>query len=343
MTTKRHPILLACVVFAASLVASCATTVDPPGSAPASTGYTPYNVWQSFKASDGVEVHYRYWPPAARPRAVVQIVHGAAEHSGRYDRFAKALVTHGYAVYATDHRGHGLTRVRSGELGDAGPDAWNRFVEDEQQLTETIRKAHPGAKVVLFGHSLGSFIAQDYLTRRPELLDAVVMSGTAYGPPPPKELLAALNERATKAPFEPSAFWASLFADFNKPFSSKTGFEWLSRDEAEVQKYVNDREAGFAFNNELVRDIFQGFAGMRDPARESRIPKNIPVLIIQGAEDPVGGNLKGTQALLERYRALGLTRVSHRFYQGARHEVLNETNREEVTRNVLDWLQAVLS
>lgn len=298
--------------------------------------------WGSFRAADGAEIHYRYWAGSESPRAAVQIVHGAAEHSGRYDRFAKVLVSQGYVVYATDHRGHGRTRVRSGQLGDSGPDAWNHFITDEQQLTQIIRLEHPGIRLVMFGHSLGSFIAQDYITRYGNSLDALVMSGTGYGPPPPKQLMDGLNAAAKKAPLAPSEFWASLFKDFNKPFSDKPGFEWLSRDPEEVQKYLKDPEAGFAFSNELVRDIFQGFVEFRDPAREANIPKDLPILVVQGAQDPVGGNLKGTQALLDRYRALGLTRVSHRFYEGARHEVLNETNRDQVTRDVLDWMKTVI-
>jgi alpha-beta hydrolase superfamily lysophospholipase len=298
--------------------------------------------WLSFRAADGAEVHYRYWAGSASPRAVVQIVHGAAEHSGRYDRFAKALTGQGHAVYATDHRGHGRTRVRSGQLGDAGPDAWNRFVQDEQQLSQTIRQAHPGAKLALFGHSLGSFIAQDYITRQPELIEALVLSGTSYGPPPPEALLTGLDAAAKAAPLGASEFWSGRFKDLNKPFSAQPGLDWLSRDGAEVRKYREDPQAGFAFSNELARDIFQGFARLRDPAAEARIPKSLPVLVIQGSLDPVGGNLAGTRALLERYQALGLTRVSHKFYEGARHEVLNETNRDEVTRDVLDWLKTIV-
>ena len=298
--------------------------------------------WRSLRAVDGTEIHYRYWAAAASPWAVVQIVHGAAEHSGRYDRFAKALVSAGYAVYATDHRGHGRTRVRSGQLGDAGADAWNGFVEDELHLSRIIHEAHPDSKLVLFAHSLGALIAQDYITRRPELIHALVLSGTSYGPAPPKEALAALDGGAKAAPLGPSEFWANRFGDFNKPFTGRPGFEWLSRDAAEVEKYLEDPQAGFAFSNELVRDIFQGLVPLRDPAREACIPKNLPVLVIQGSLDPVGGNLKGTQALLDRYAALGLTRVDHKFYDGARHEVLNETNRDEVTRDVLDWLKTVV-
>ncbi len=301
----------------------------PPGSAE----------WQSFNAPDGTTVHYRRWLPQTKPRAVVQIVHGAAEHSGRYDRFAKDLVKNGYAVYATDHRGHGRTRLRSGKLGDAGPDGWNRMVEDEMQFSRELHKTYPGTPLVLFGHSLGSFMAQDYITREPQLIDALVLSGTSYGPPAPQAFLDQAEQSARKEPLGDSAIWAGLFTEFNKPFTGKPGFQWLSRDPLEVAKYEADPEAGFAFSNELTRDIFVGMSAMRDPAREAQIPKTLPVLVIQGALDPVGENLKGTQALLDRYKALGVNRVEHHFYPGARHEVLNETNRDEVQGDVIAWLR----
>lgn len=330
---SRRDISLSMAASAALSLAGCAATPSP----------APGFSWQSFSAADGTTVHYRRWLPAGAPRAVVQIVHGAAEHSGRYDRFANALTAQGYAVYATDHRGHGRTRLRSGATGDAGPDAWNRMVMDEIALTQHLRATHPGLKLALFGHSLGSFMAQDYIERRGELLDALVLSGTSYGPPPPKQLLDALDAAVKADALAPSPVWAGLFADFNKPFSSSPGFQWLSRDAEEVRKYTSDPLAGFAFNNELARDIFAGYARMRDPALEARIPKALPILVIQGEKDPVGENLKGTQALLDRYQALGLTRVQHRFYRDARHELLNETNREEVTRDVLGWLAANLA
>ncbi|MFI4929606.1 MAG: alpha/beta fold hydrolase [Burkholderiales bacterium] len=294
--------------------------------------------WQQFAAVDGAAIHYVRWLPEDSPKAALQIIHGAAEHASRYDRFARAAVASGHVVYATDHRGHGRTRLRSGRLGDAGPDAWNRMVDDEIALSQRLRAAHPGARLVLFGHSLGSFIAQDFITRRADLLDALVQSGTSYRAPPPAEAIRALDEAARREPLGDSALWASRFQDHNKPFGGPTGFEWLSRDAAEVQRYVSDPLCGFAFSNELVRDIFVGFAQMREPEREARIPTTLPVLIIQGELDPVGENLAGTRRLVERYQALGLTRIETRYYPGARHEVLNETNRDGVTADVLGWM-----
>jgi alpha-beta hydrolase superfamily lysophospholipase len=268
----------------------------------------------------------------------LQLVHGAGEHSSRYDRFAKLAVASGYAVYATDHRGHGRTRLRSGKTGDAGPDAWNRMVEDEIAFSQRLRTAHPGAKLVLFGHSLGSFMAQDYIERRADLLDGLILSGTSYRPGVPPQLIDLLNDAVRKEPLGDSAVWAGLFKDFNNPFGGPTGFEWLSRDSSEVKKYVDDPLCGFAFSNELTRDIFVGFARMRDPALEARIPKSLPVLVIQGELDPVGENLVGTRRLVARYQALGMSRIETRYYTGARHELLNETNRDEVQRDVLAWL-----
>lgn len=294
--------------------------------------------WHTFTAPDGADIHYRRWLAAPSPRAVVQVVHGAAEHSGRYARFAEALTARGYAVYATDHRGHGRTRLRSGALGDAGPDGWNRMVEDEMALTRLLRAAHPGAKLALFGHSLGSFIAQDCIQREGSLPDALVLSGTAYRPAPPAAVLDHLDTIARADPLGASEPWTARFRDYNAPFAGSTGFEWLSRDDAEVRRYVDDPLCGFAFSNELVRDIFAGFTRMREPARQARVPATLPVLVIQGGKDPVGEDLAATQALLDHYAALGLREVDHRFYPLARHELLNETNRDEVTRDVLGWL-----
>src|SRR3954471_20762953 len=183
--------------------------------------------------SDGTQLALHRWTLApGSTKAVVMIVHGASEHAARYERFARFLNDHGYAVYAMDLRGHGQTRLRSGALLDAGPDAWNHFVEDQKWLRDLIGRELPGKKVVLLGHSMGSAIAQDYLTRYGTSVDAYILSGTFYGPPLPDPVLKALDDAAGKAPLEPSEIFAGVFAGFNKPFSDKPGFDWLSRDPA---------------------------------------------------------------------------------------------------------------
>jgi alpha-beta hydrolase superfamily lysophospholipase len=289
--------------------------------------------------SDGAQLALHRWPVApGNARAVVLIVHGASEHAARYDRFAQFLNGHGYAVYAMDLRGHGRTKVRSGALLDAGPDAWNHFVDDQKWLREVIAHDYPGKKVVLLGHSMGSAIAQDYMTRYGRSVDAYILSGTFYGPPVPEDVLRAADAAAQAAPLATSEIFAGLFAGFNKPFADHPGFDWLSRDPAEVAKYVNDPLCGKPFGNELTRDFFRGLSRMRAPDVEAQIPKDVPIHIVSGDQDPVGENTKSVMALIDRYRALGLTRVSYKFYPQARHELLNETNRDEVQRDLLDWL-----
>jgi alpha-beta hydrolase superfamily lysophospholipase len=293
-------------------------------------------------AADATPLAVHRWPVAPdRAKAVVLIVHGASEHAARYDRFARVLNEHGYAVYAMDLRGHGQTRLRSGAPLDAGPDAWNHFVEDQKWLRDQIGRELPGKKVVLLGHSMGSAIAQDYMTRYGHSVDAYILSGTFYGPPLPDEVLKTLDDAAAQAPLEPSAIFAGVFANFNKPFSDKPGFDWLSRDPAEVAKYVSDPLCGKPFGNELTRDFFRGLSKMRAPEVEAKIPRDVPIHIVSGDQDPVGENTKGVMALIDRYHALGLTKVTYKFYPQARHELLNETNRDEVQNDLLDWLDAL--
>ncbi|HEX3758895.1 MAG TPA: alpha/beta hydrolase [Kofleriaceae bacterium] len=323
---------LTLTIAAVAALAACGAN----GAAPAAAGMT------QLAAADATPLAVHRWPIAPdRMKAVVLIVHGASEHAARYDRFARFLNDHGYAVYAMDLRGHGATRLRSGALLDAGPDAWNHFVDDQKWLRDLIGRELPGKRVVLLGHSMGSAIAQDYMTRYGRSVDAYILSGTFYGPPLPDEVLHALDEAAAKAPLDPSEVFAGVFANFNKPFSDKPGFDWLSRDPAEVAKYVNDPLCGKPFGNELTRDFFRGLSRMRAPEIEARIPKDVPIHIVGGDQDPVGENTKGVMALIDRYHALGLTRVSYKFYPQARHELLNETNRDEVQNDLLDWLNAL--
>ena len=188
---------------------------------------------------------------------------------------------------------------------------------------------------------MGSAIAQDYMTRYGRSVDAYVLSGTFYGPTVPDDVLKAADDAAAAAPLEPSPIFAGLFLGFNKPFSDKPGFEWLSRDPAEVARYTTDPLCGKPFGNELTRDFFRGLSRMRAPDVEARIPKDVPIHIISGEKDPVGDNTKGVMALIDRYHALGLTKVTYKFYPQARHELLNETNRDEVQNDLLTWLDGL--
>lgn len=296
-------------------------------------------------AADGTSVYCRRWTAVhGSARGVVQIAHGAAEHSGRYARFAGFLNAHGYVVYANDHRGHGETRVRSGALGDAGPDGWNRMVEDLRELTALIRRAYPRAPIFLFGHSMGSFLAQDYVQRAGADLAGVVLCATNGVFAAPPEALARFEQAARADPLGPSQLFSARWESFNHPFEpGKPGFQWLSRDAEEVRKYVEDPYCGFPFSNELARDFMLGLRAIFSEEREARIPRTLPVLVIAGTRDPVGGNTKTIEPLIARYRARGMHRVQVKFYADARHELLNETNRDEVQRDVLAWLDGIVA
>ena len=293
--------------------------------------------------AEGVNLFVRQWRPAdGQPKAAVLVVHGAAEHSGRYDRLARFLTDAGYAVYAPDHRGHGQTAGTLDQAGWAGPDGWNGMLHDLKALADQVQAEHAGLPLFFLGHSMGSLLGQRYIQLWGDSLKGVILSGSTGALPGVAEVLplaegAAQGEGAT----QPSAIFGQMFAGFNTPFApQKTGFEWLSRDEAEVQKYVDDPWSGFAFSNRLVADFFTGALETWQPENEARIPQDLPILIFSGALDPVGGAGEGVRELLRRYQALGLQDVQMTLYPEGRHEMLNETNRDEVQQDIVRWLDA---
>ncbi len=284
---------------------------------------------------------YKWMPEGGHPKAAVQVVHGAAEHALRYERFAQFLNQSGYVVYGDDHRGHGKTAGDLSKAGIAGENGWNGMLEDEKQLSDIIRKENPGLPLFLFGHSMGSFMSQQYIQRWGHSLKGVILSGTTGLALIPPETLpyfaqAAAGEGRDQLPADPGA----LFAPFNKPFEpAKTAFDWLSRDEAEVQKYIKDPWCGFGFSNGLTYGMARGINEMIDPRNQALVPKALPVLMIGGEMDPVGV-YNGVRALEQRYKELGIKDVTVILYPEARHEVLNEINRDEVQRDVLKWMDA---
>ena len=293
----------------------------------------------TFTDPEGFEVFvYKWIPDHQKPKAVVQVAHGMAEHALRYERFATFLNQAGYAVYADDHRGHWKTAKDLSKAGVGGKDSWNGMVNDEKQLMDIIKKENPGLPLFFFGHSMGSFIAQRFIQLWGSELKGVILSGTTGLAIFPKESIplmeqAAAGELRDKYPEGPGIFGA-LNAAFEP---TKTPFDWLSRDEAEVQKYVNDPWCGFAFSNGMMLDMVKGMLDMLETQEQARIPKNLPVLMIAGEKDPVGAN-DGVNALAQKYRDLGIKDVKVILYPGARHEVLNEINRDEVQEDVKKWV-----
>lgn len=272
--------------------------------------------------SDGIDLHVYRWAPEGPPRAAVQVQHGLAEHAGRYRRFAEDLVQAGYLVYAPDARGSG--RTAAGAYGNWGPAGWAGWVDDIAVLNAYVREQNPGLPIVLFGHSMGSFAAQEYLLDHADDVRAVVLSGTGE----PASIAAMLG---SDAPADLSVF--------NAPFQERTGFEWLSRDEAEVDAYVADPMCGWAAPSP---EGMSALARAAEPEALAAIRPDLPILLVSGSHDPVGGeNGAGVETVGRRYTETGLQDVRVRLYPGARHELLHETNRDEVTRDVVEFLDRV--
>lgn len=299
----------------------------------------------TFTASDGHRVAAYGWD-IDQPRAVVQIAHGMGEHAKRYRPVAERLNAAGYAAFASDHRGHGGTATAP--LGWMGGDGWNRTLADAYEFGRLLRARHPGCPLVLLGHSMGSMLSQQFITRYGAAIDALVLSGSpgfknAFGRIVPK--IVARFEAWRQGPDRASTFLQSLlFGNSNKPFDAPgaTGFEWLSRDPVEVKKYVDDPLCGFVLTTGSLVDLFAGAAAAQSEVCIARIPRTLPIYCFAGSDDPVHGGRADIDRMLGMWRSAGLTRIEQRWYEGGRHEVFNETNRDEVLADLVAWLDGVI-
>ncbi len=294
------------------------------------------------QAPDGARIaRYTWLPESGPPRALVQIAHGAAEHARRYDRFARFLTGHGYGVLASDHRGHGATAPATGGRGVVGEDAWRATVADLKGIGDHTAAEHPGIPLVLLGHSMGAMLARDYAQEYGADLAGLILSGT-FRTLPGLDLEAAADalerEIATHGRAHPSPFIPRTFSSFNDAFPHRTGYEWLSRDSAEVDRYVADDDCGFAFSAGLALDWVRAIRKINDPADLARIPRGLPVHIAVGDQDPCHQGMTLVHELLEDFRYIGTRDLTWRAYPDARHEILNETNRDEVQADLLAWL-----
>jgi len=288
---------------------------------------------------DGHRIIVSRWLPSGEPRAVIQVLHGLAEHAGRYERLAAAGTDAGYAVVAHDHRGHGAGAARLGHFADRG--GWDRVVADALAVNANARELAAGRPLFLFGHSMGSYLAQGLLMRSPASADRLILSGSTW---PKRGEVRAGRLVATIAAWlrGPQATTRLLgdmsFGAFNRQFApNRTGFDWLSRDVTEVDRYVADPLCGAPSSNAAWRDLLGGLLEISTAQALARIPAEMPILIIGGALDPVGG--AGRLSLLaDAYRRGGKANVLLTLYPEGRHEMLNETNRDEFVADLLDWI-----
>jgi len=274
-----------------------------------------------FEGGDGTKLFAYRWLPDKPVRGVLQIAHGMGEHALRYRAPLQPLLDAGIAIYANDHRGHGRTSPDA--LGDFGPGGFKALVDDMAVLSRLIRAENPEKKLVLMGHSMGSFAAQIYVVDHSGLIDGYILSGSA-----------ALDKLQA-----PKGGLSAIGAGMEKP---RTPFDWLTRDESEVDAYIADPLCGFTVDEAGRASMFAAAAPALDPAQLARIRKDQPVYVFAGDKDPINAGLTALTPLVDRYRALGLD-VATDFYAGGRHEMLNETNRAEVVANLQAFIERAIA
>ncbi|HET7792976.1 MAG TPA: alpha/beta hydrolase [Rhizobacter sp.] len=282
----------------------------------------------SLPAADGHSIELFSWQPAAPARAVVQIAHGMGEHARRYARLANALAAQGIAVYANEHRGHGEAALRAHHKGELGPRGFPGLVADMVSVSDFAQARHPGVPLLLLGHSMGSFAVKVYLLDHAARVAGAALTGTVA-----LDLAEAGNASAWKLADKAAAAPAVV---------RRTPFDWLSRDEAEVDAYIADPLCGFRLTVKSRQSMYAAYARTTDPAALRRIPSTLPMLFFVGEDDAMNRRLAYFDPLVQRFRDAGLTDISVRLYPGARHEVLNETNRDEVVADFVAWVERVL-
>ena len=299
----------------------------------------------TFPSSDGRHTcHGSCWQPARDlPRGVVQIVHGVAEHMGRYDWFARFLAGHGYAVCGADHLGHGRTGAEDGKFGYFGPRrGWELVTRDVRRLRLMAGDRFPGVPYFLLGHSMGSFLTRTYLCRYPGTVDGAILSGTGQE----NALLVGAGKALAnliahiRGPEAVSPLVNELsLGSYNKQFRpNRTGADWISRDEKVVDAYLRDPWCTFTPTVGMFRDMLGGLQYIASPAALAQMDPDTPVYLFSGDRDPVGGNGAGVRKVYGYFEKQGTRDLTMKLYPGGRHEMLNELNREEVYADVLAWL-----
>lgn len=295
------------------------------------------------KTFDGKNNHLIKWfDDEKEPKLIVHIVHGMAEYGDRYDHFARFLCAHDIVVYANDHRGHGFTQT-DGKLGFFdNSDGWYFVVKDLKTVQEEIKEKHPSLPYVMLGHSMGSFLARTFAIRYPNILDALILSGTGSHPGKIANVgktLAVIQKAIFKANSPSYLLNYLTFGSYNKTYRNrKTKFDFLSRDEAVVEKYINDPLCGFVCPNSFFIDLINGLDFIHDPTNVKKMKSNLPILIASGSDDPVGNFGKGVKEVQQLFLKNGIQKVDLKLYSEARHEILNEINKEEVYKDLLTWI-----
>lgn len=299
-----------------------------------------------FNSSTGKnKIHARMCVPDAEPRAIVQIIHGIAEYIDRYDEFMSFLADNGIIAVGTDHLGHGKSIESEEQTGFFAYDnGWDYVVRDEEVLRLAMHENYPELPIIVFGHRMGSFMTRTLLIRYPDAFNAAIISGTG------NQGAALVNGglfmgnlvTGLKGAHHYSKFLNNLaFGSYNKIYDNpKTEYDWLSRDEANVQKYIDDPLCGFIPSCSLFRDMMTGVKFITNKKNLTAMNKDMPVYFMSGDMDPVGECGKGVQKAYNNFLEAGMKDVSIKLYPGGRHEMLNEINKDEVYTDILAWLDS---
>jgi alpha-beta hydrolase superfamily lysophospholipase len=306
-------------------------------------------ITNTFTTHDNETIFYYRWPSNKNIvlKGIVQISHGIGEHAGRYHSIANILQNDGYEVFANDHRIHGKSVKSEDYLGYYdGEDYFSDAINDMRQLTEIIKNTNPNKKIILFGHSMGSLLSREYATRYGKDLDALILSGTAsfmkglgsFGLLS-AQFLGKLNGKHRSNELLKNLF----FSQFNKKFKpNRTKVDWISSDENQVDLFEADPLRIEDFSLSVFRDILKGSKKIDKDATFEKTPKNLPIFIFSGDKDPVGEMGKGVKKVVKKYKNAGIKNLTLKLYSEGRHEMLNEINKEEVEKDVLNWLNKIL-
>ena len=299
----------------------------------------------SIEMTDGFSIYTYIMKPEGKPVGHIHILHGMAEHSGRYRAFAQELVTNGYIVSSHDHRGHGRTAELNGIRGHfANEDGFNRVVRDAFEVVTFLRESNSAPRFILLGHSMGSFIGRRFIQTHGDIVDLAIFSGTGGDPGIARyagKTVAYLSGKM-RGFNQPNEFLDSLvFGGFNKGIDKPvTKFDWISKDRNVVESYVLDDYCGFIPTTQFFSDLFDGLGMIHKKKEIAKIRKSLPILLFSGLKDPVGEFGKSVWKVAKAYDRAGIEDVTVLLYDEGRHEILNDTEREDVIQTVLDWMES---
>lgn len=294
--------------------------------------------WLSM--SDHTDIYVKKWYDTnIKPRAIIQLSHGMVEHINRYNDFATFLLKNNIFVYGNDHRGHGKTGEKQGQLGYlSDQNGFSKVTCDLYEITKLITKEYPNTPLFLFGHSMGSFLGRNYIQNHSESIDGIILSGTGFYPTFTSSSGKALASMLP-AKKESNIMNTIAFGTYNRKIKNKkTSFDWLSRDQDAVMQYIDDPQVGYVPTARFFYDLMKGLGQIHLQKFNQQIRKDLPILLISGDADPVGNYSKGIWKVARDYEQIGISDILVHLFEDGRHELLHELNKDEVYLTIYDWI-----